>query len=236
MALDSGLGELSFQLGEVLAVVLSATEAPGGELEGVPVRVRLTGGALFDAGLLGGDVDRLRLSTAFSENDLTVPLSALSALLLPPSPQAVLADAQPVDVVEWSSLAGGDDVLFPWRRDLSVSGGPLRVGGVQAASGIGVHANAALTFVVPAGMASLRVTVGLVDEVLALPAEASVTFEILVDGERVAGTGVVREGEAPRVLRVDGLKDGQRIELRTADADDHDAGDRAAWVNGLFLP
>jgi hypothetical protein len=102
-------------------------------------------------------------------------------------------------------------------------------------TGLGVHANARLQYVVPEGVSGLRVTVGLVDEVYDLPAEASVTFEILVDGASRVSTGIFREGDAPKDLRVVGLEAGQVIELVTLDAGDLDAGDRAGWVDGLFF-
>ena len=145
-----------------------------------------------------------------------------------------LSHLDPDVVEEWPALGGPEAVLFPWRRELSVSGQVLRVGGLLRTTGLGVHANARLGYVVPEGMSGLRVTVGLADEVFDLPAEASVTFEILVDGTSRASTGLFREGDVPKDLRVDGLEAGQLIELVTLDAGDLDAGDRAAWVDGLF--
>ena len=179
----------------------------------------------------------LVLDTAFAE-DLALPTSAVSSLLLAPAGAGGpwrLAELDPVEVEEWPSLGDDVTVLYPWQRELSVSGGPLLLDGLLRTTGLGVHANARLAYRVPEGASRLRVTVGLVDEVLDLPAVATVSFEVLVDGESRADTGVVTEGEPARVLRVDGLRGGQLIELVTRDGGDLDAGDRAAWVDGVFL-
>lgn len=233
--LESALGELRFPVDNVLALVLSATEHPDKPLEGWPMTVRLVGGSLFEATLheVAGGV--FHFETQFSEA-LLVPQEVVASLLPGGRGAAIPLDRyEPVEVEEWPALGGPESLLYPWRRGLSVSGQPLRVGGLLRTTGLGVHANARLRYEVPAGVTALRVTVGLVDEVFELPAEASVTFEILVDGTSRASTGVFREGDAPRDLRVDDLESGQILELVTLDAGDLDAGDRAAWVDGLFF-
>jgi alpha-galactosidase len=116
-----------------------------------------------------------------------------------------------------------------------VSGRLLSVGGVPRATGVGVHANSTLVYELPSGASRLRVTAGLVDEVVELPATGSVSFEILVDGESRASSGVLHEGQTPVVLRVDELAGHRRLELRVGDGGDDDAGDRAAWVDGVIL-
>ncbi len=234
--MESPLGELTFAPDEVLAVVLAATEHPGGRPAGRPVTVRLAGGSVFEAGLRGVSDGALLLETWFAP-DLALPLECVASVLVggrtaTPGP---LERYEPVEVEEWPALGGPEALLFPWRRGLSVSGGPLRVDGVLRTTGLGVHANARLRFAVPQGAGALRITAGLLDEVLELPAVASVTFAVRVDGETVAETGVVREGDPPVELRIGDLRAGQVLELVTLDAGDLDAGDRAAWVDGVYL-
>lgn len=236
MVLESALGELDFPAENVLALVLADTEHPGQPLEGWPVTVRLVGGSLFEAGLKEVSDGVFIFDTQFAKS-LALP-EAVIASLLPHRREGrmiPLSRTDPVEVEEWPALGGPEAVLFPWRRELSVSGQALRVGGLLRTTGLGVHANARLQYVVPEGVSGLRVTVGLVDEVYDLPAEASVTFEILVDGASRVSTGIFREGDAPKDLRVVGLEAGQVIELVTLDAGDLDAGDRTGWVDGLFF-
>jgi len=63
----------------------------------------------------------------------------------------------------------------------------------------------------------------------------AVRCEVRVDGEPMAATEVVREGDAPAVLRVGPLGGARRVELLTLDAGDYDAADRTGWVDGVFL-
>jgi len=235
LVMESALGELSFPADDVLALVLAATEHPARALDGLPVRVRLTGGSLFEAGLQEVREETLVFQTQFAD-EFAVPREQVVSMLFHSPGVRQLADERPVEVEEWTAIGGPDAVLFPWRPGCSVSGLPLSVGNVLRTTGLGVHANARLTYVVPEGIGALRVTAGLADEVLELPAEATVSFEILLDGEQVATTGLLREGDDPVDLRVESLKPGQRLQLVTLDGGDLDAGDRAAWVDGVFLP
>jgi hypothetical protein len=57
---------------------------------------------------------------------------------------------------------------------------------------------------------------------------------VLVDGQP-RGSARVVEGDPAGVLRVDGLSGAKRLELQVTDGGDDDAGDRAAWVDGVLL-
>ena len=62
-----------------------------------------------------------------------------------------------------------------------------------------------------------------------------VRVALLVDGVERARTERVVEGDAPVVLRLPDLAGASTITLRVDDGGDDDAGDRAAWVDGLFF-
>jgi hypothetical protein len=234
LVFDGALGSLEFALNEVAAVVLSAAGDPPPPPPGRAVVVRLAGGSRLEAGLLELDGTHVVLATRFADR-LRLPLSALAGVVVRGEGVLLLADLEPLEVRERPTLGTPEEFLFPYRVDLSVTGRLLTVGHVPRATGLGVHANADLVWALPEGASRLRVTAGLVDEVHELPAQGSVSFEILVDGESRASTGVLREGQAPAVLRVDGLGGGQRLELRVRDGGDDDAGDRAGWVDGVIL-
>jgi hypothetical protein len=234
LVFDGALGALSFSLTEVAAVVLAPGGNPVPPPSGRPVVVRLVGGSRLQGGLLELNAEHVVLATRFADR-LQLPLATLSSMVMRGEGVVLLADLQPVEVREQPTLGSPEDFLFPWRADLSVTGRLLSVGGVPRATGLGVHANAALVYALPEGASQLRVTAGLVDEVVELPATGSVSFEILVDGTSRAKSGVLHEGQAPVVLRVDALAGHQRLELRVGDGGDDDAGDRAAWVDGVNL-
>jgi len=234
LVFSGAMGPLHFALGELVAVVLASQPEAGKAPTGRPVVVRLRGGSRLSAGLLDLDTEHVVLSTRFAER-LELPLSALASLVQHGPGEALLADLAPVEVEQWPSVGQPADFLFPWHADLSVTGRLLSVAGVPRATGLGVHANTRLAFVLPPHARRLRVTAGLVDEVAELPATGSVRFQVKVDGQVSAHSDVVREGQDPVVLRVDGLAGGERLELLVDDGGDDDAGDRAAWVDGVIL-
>jgi len=57
---------------------------------------------------------------------------------------------------------------------------------------------------------------------------------VLVDGKSRADARVTEDGSAAE-LRVDGLSEARRLELLVTDGGDDDAGDRAAWADGVLL-
>ena len=234
LVFNGAMGPLRFELSELVAVVLAGDRASTRAPSGRPVVVRLRGGSRLSGGLLELDSERLVLSTRFTER-LELPLSALSSLVMRGPGVALLAELPPVAVEQWPTVGQPADFLFPWHADLSVTGRLLSVAGIPRATGLGVHANTRLAFTLPARASRLRVTGGLCDEVAELPATGSVRFEIRVEGQVVARSEVLREGEEPVVLRVDGLQAGRRLELLVDDGGDDDAGDRAAWVDGVIL-
>jgi hypothetical protein len=231
---NGAMGPLRFDLGELVAVVLAGNRAPAQPLPGRPVVVRLRGGSRLSAGLLELGPDRVVLATRFAER-LELPLAALASLVMRGPDVVLLAELPPVEVKQWPSVGQAADFLFPWQVDLSVTGRLLSVGGIPRATGLGVHANTSLGFELPAHARRLRVTGGLADEVAELPATGSVRFEVRVDGQVAAHSDVVREGQEPVVLRLDDLQGARRLDLLVDDGGDDDAGDRAAWVDGVIL-
>lgn len=234
LTFESALDPLDFGLPEVLAVVFAPSPAAARPLPGAPVVLRLSSGTRLQGGLLELGPSSFTLSTRLAER-LTLPTAALVSLVQRGSGTILLADLSPVEVDERPSIGGPEDFLFPWRAEHSVTGRPLSVGGLLRATGLGVHSNSRLVFELPPGVSVLRVTVGLCDEVTELPAQGSVSFEILVDGERRAYSGVLREGDPAKVLRINDLADASTLTLVVSDAGDDDAGDRAAWVDGVLL-
>ena len=174
------------------------------------------------------------LTTAFAER-LEVPLAIVDQLVHRGGAVEILTDRAPVDVDERPALGGAADVLFPWQRELSVSGGTLRLRGVERATGFGVHAFSRLTFEVPDGATAFRVTAGVLDETAAIPADASMSFAIELDGVSVVESDVVGVTDEPVVLRVDDLAGARRLTLVAGDGGDLDAGDRGVWASPTFL-
>ena len=234
LVLEGALGLTEFERGEIVGAVFAGTAHPGMPAGGVPAELALAGGSRLSANLIAVRDGALWVATAFAD-ELRLPLVVVSDVVLRRPDTILLAQLEPLAADERPSIGGPEDLLFPWKRDVSVAGSVLALGGVERATGLGVHALSRLTFAVPEGASALAVTVGLCDEVMALPGVGSVSFELVLDGDVVARSGIVRRGDPPVSLHVDGLAGAERIELVTGDAGDHDAGDRAAWVDGVFL-
>lgn len=230
---EGALGRMEFPLAEVAAVILAGDAPPEEPLPGLPVAVRLAGGSRVRAGLLELDQDRMVLATRFAPR-LELPAAALVSLVSRAPGRVLLGELAPADVEQRPTVGGPQDVLFPWRAELSVTGRLLSVDGRPRATGLGVHATTRLLFDLPKGCRALRVTAGLCDEVRELPAAASVEFAVLVDGAQRAAARVTEDGTAAE-LRVDDLSGARRLELLVTDGGDDDAGDRAAWADGVLF-
>lgn len=233
VSFEGALGRMEFPLEEVVALVLAGGEPGAAPGDGLPVVLRLQGGSRLTGGLVAAKAGHLGLATAWG-GTLDLPAEGLAALVCRGPGRRLLAELEPVEVEQRPTAGGPDDVLFPWRRDLSVTGRLLVLDGRPRATGLGVHAWARLAFELPPGTRALRVTAGLCDEVLDLPARASVGFRVLVDGQERARAAVL-EGGSPARLLVEGLAGARRLELLADDGGDDDAGDRAAWVDGVLL-
>jgi len=129
---EGALGHMEFPLSEIAAVILAGGDGPDDEpLPGLPVTVRLLGGSRVLAGLLELDEDRLVLATRFAPR-LELPAAALQSLVCRGPGRVLLADLVPAEVEQRPTVGGAQDVLFPWRADLSVTGRLLSATGCRA--------------------------------------------------------------------------------------------------------
>ncbi|MFD6496175.1 NPCBM/NEW2 domain-containing protein [Streptomyces sp. NPDC060188] len=155
--------------------------------------------------------------------DAELPLRA-SVVVAPPSGTSGLGD------LPWLSTSNG---WGPVERDTSNGedgsgdGGPLTVGGVTYAHGLGVHAASTVEYYT--GTACERVTadVGLDDE---KGAKGTVAFEIWADGTKVASTGVLTNAmpAQPLTAYVTGA---QVVRLVVTDGGDGIDSDHADWAD-----
>ena len=98
-----------------------------------------------------------------------------------------LSDMAPAQVVE----QGAFDVVWPWKRDTDLDGGPLLLGGVRQAKGLTVHSAALLTWKLGGAYSRLRTQLGIAD-VVAPEGDLVATFS--GDGKQL-WQGRVRGGQ-----------------------------------------
>ncbi|MFE9810418.1 NPCBM/NEW2 domain-containing protein [Streptomyces sp. NPDC005548] len=155
--------------------------------------------------------------------DAELPVRA-SVVVAPPSGTSGLGD------LPWLSTTNG---WGPVERNTSNGeegsgdGGPLSVGGVTYARGLGVHAGSTVEYYT--GTACERVTadVGLDDE---KGTKGTVAFEIWADGTKVASTDVLTNAMPARPLSAD-VTGAQVVRLVVTDGGDGIDSDHADWAD-----
>jgi hypothetical protein len=109
----------------------------------------------------------------------------------------------------------------------SDDGGPIRIGATAFDHGIGAHAPSRIVAAVDEGCSLLLADVGLDEEV---GDRGSVVFEVWGDGERLAGSGIVRGPQAAVPIAAD-LEGVARMTLVVTPGGDGNAFDHADWGN-----
>jgi hypothetical protein len=129
------------------------------------------------------------------------------------------------------------DILRPsrshgeWRRNASVRGGILRIGGRTYRKGLGVHADSVLEFPIPEGSCVFRAEVGYDDEVGVQPGWKQ-RFIVKVDGIESYRSPEKQAGDPATPVEVP-VAGARRIAL-IVDALDQVDGDHADWADARF--
>jgi alpha-galactosidase len=116
------------------------------------------------------------------------------------------------------------------RKDLSVDGNPLRIGGQTFKRGLGTHADSLLYVQLDSGSRRFTAVVG-VDDEGALP--GTVEFRILGDGKELYKSGMMRRGDKAKQVDVDvsGVK---MLVLTVNGGPDGINYDHADWAEAAF--
>lgn len=233
IAIDSDIGPVSLEAARVLGVAIAPLAA---EREPLAARVELdlAAGGLLVGDLLGLSAEEVRVRTLFSDA-LAVPCALLARVRFASERFAYLGDLEPARVEETPFFGGSDEFLFPWRRDRTVTGRPLVVGGERFAKGIGLHARARLSWSLAERFSGLRAVAGISDEVLGLGARGSVVFRVLVDGEARFDSGMVRGGEKARRLPEIDLRGARELTVEVDFGDEGDVADRAVLCDAILV-
>lgn len=239
--LESSFGERTYPWAEVAALFVEALDdeaarRPSSDVRGLAVgaavALDLVGGGRMNGLLRGLDANTCTLETSPGRT-VALPLWCLAELAVDDGRARYLSDLPTARAEEGSAF--GDDLGLAWphRRDLAVTGTPLRAGGRTWRRGFGVHAPSRLAFALDGEWSRLRGSVAVDDSVLRLAARGSVVFRVLVDGEVRFESGVVRGGDAPKALEVE-VQGARELVLEVDMDGDHFVADRADWL-GLVL-
>lgn len=135
-----------------------------------------------------------------------------------------------LDSLDISKLTSGWEGHDP-QAGKSIEGNPLTLKGVVYPHGIGTHAISECVINLKGAATRFVALVGVDDE--KATSAASVTFDIYVDGKKVASSGVIRGGQEPKLLSVD-LTGAKKMVLQIGDADDGMDSDHAD-IGGALL-
>jgi hypothetical protein len=118
------------------------------------------------------------------------------------------------------------------RKNVSIEGAPISIGGKTFEHGIGTHARSEMRTLLDGKATRLTGLCGL-DGASAKDPAASVEFEIIADGAVVWRSGVLKAGSAAAAFDVP-LENAKDLRLKVGDAGDGMAADRADWADAVI--
>lgn len=168
---------------------------------------------------------RVRLA-AGAEFDL--PQGAVQSLRFLGGKVIYLSDVEPTrfEFTPWLELR------WPWRRDLNVLGGPLKLRGEPFAKGLGVHSKSKLTYRLDGQYRRFQATLGIDD---AAKGQGSVTFLVLVDGRRVFTSDPLTGSSPSLPLPPLDISKAVTLTLVVDFADSGDVLDHADWCDAVLV-
>lgn len=213
----------------VAALVFAAPELP--VAPPATRELRLADGSHWKATKVSLDEHGWTLDAKGLATDAKVELPREAVVELAVSSPRVrwLADLPPREVDQRAMLAWP----LPWRRDHSVSGGPLKMSGLRFARGLGMQAGTRLIFEPPAEAAWFVATVGL-DDAARQRGDCVVVVRQDEEQREPLARLRLRGGERPRELLVPLVRH-KRLTLVVEPGVGFDVGDHVDWGDARLI-
>ncbi|MHC4924030.1 MAG: NPCBM/NEW2 domain-containing protein [Planctomycetota bacterium] len=215
---------------------------PGPEEKGVRVRVDLNDGSRLSGASLQGieDGKRLLLKGTMDGHDHSFATTALASITARGGKGVILSDLRPISV-EVKPYWGDDPMVLHhvprYDRAFTLAPGAppaLRLGGRRYARGISVFSGTTLTYDLDGkNFKQFTASVGVDDAGV----RGAVEFEVLLDGESVWKSGVVRvlkPGETPLKVPAVDVSGRKTLQLRVHAGPGDDVQDYADWVGAAL--
>ncbi|MBL7223893.1 MAG: NPCBM/NEW2 domain-containing protein [Candidatus Brocadiae bacterium] len=223
----AGLGKVDVPFDRVRAIAFArdasaATEAP----KGVVAIVHTDDGSVVSGRLTGMADGKVALETLFGPK-LAIAAEDILRIEFRGGRLTYLSDLEPASVKETPFF----DIVWRHRRDRSVDGNPLRLGGKSYRKGLGTHTRCELTYALDGGFRRLLADVGIDDEV---GDKGSVDVQVLVDGKvRFERKGITGR-DAPLRVQVDVTQARQLVLVADFGAG-FDICDHLDWANARLI-
>jgi hypothetical protein len=119
----------------------------------------------------------------------------------------------------------------PWRKDVNLAGGPLKIDGRTYVRGLAVHSRSALTYDLDGQYATFEATVGFDESAKGL---GRVDCRVFADDKELYANPDLR-ADAPPVKLALSVANAQRLRLVVDFGADQDTGDRVIWANSRLF-
>ncbi len=228
LVLTTPAGKSNIERRGVRAVVFNPTLTNNESLRGEGALVSLTDGSRFRArDLKFVSPDQISLHPQFG-GSLSIPLTAVESLRFLGGCATYLSDLTPTD----HKFEPFFELDWPLRRDRSVAGGFLKLGGAEFPKGLGVHSRSTVTYRLDGKFRRFQATIG-IDAATA--GKGSVVFEVLLDGKVAFKSDVLTGANPPVSIGQVNLSGVKSLSLRVDYASDGDILDHADWGDALVV-
>jgi NPCBM/NEW2 domain len=176
-----------------------------------PCKVTDTAGNLLVARNVRTDGDAVIVEPVGGGSVRYPSLKSLARLDYSKGKLAYLSDMEPTDKDQSST----EDLVFPFRRDRNLYGGPLRLNGVTYPKGLSIHSRTVLTYDIGTDYNEFRAMLG-VDDVVRSENGTPVLLRVVIEGDgRELFRGDVRDRDEPKPIALD-VKNVRRLKITVA--------------------
>lgn len=221
------LGKIDVPFDRIRSIAFAAeAAAPKKPTQGV-VAIVHTDDASVVRGRLGPLADgTLRLEAAFGAK-LLPQLARVLRIEFRGGRLVYLSDLEPAEVKETPFF----DIVWRHRRDRSVDGHPLRIGGKTYRKGLGVHTRCQLTYALDGAYRRFIADVGIDEEV---GEKGSADVRVLVDGKVKFEKKALTGRAAPLRIELD-VTGAKRLTLLADFGPELDICDHVDWANARLI-
>ena len=215
----------SLPLKQVEGLVLAARPEPE-QPEGPRSTFSLAGGLVISGLWKDLDTETWKVETAWGQ-ELKLPAPEVRSVRFRGGEMTYLSDLEP-GKVEQTPFFGR---LNPWRKDVNLAGGPLKMDGKTYERGLAVHSRTALTYDLEGRYNTFEATVGF-DE--AAKKTGRVDCRVFADDKELYANPDLRADARPVKLSLPIAKV-RRLRLIVDFGANQDTGDRVIWANARLF-